>query len=451
MIFTVPPRTLKSILITICFPVWCWLTDPSRRFMCASYSAQLSAEHSVKRRDLIQSEWFQKRWGDRFTLKGDVNRVNQFDNDKTGQMIAISVGGQGLGKGGDTVICDDILNPQEAASDIERTTANNWLDNTVRFRINDPASGMIIIVMQRLHEMDPVGYVQQQEPGRWLHVNVPREAEQTETITFPASGRVFVRPKGDILQPKRCPPNVVASMKVLRMVWASQQQQRPAPLEGNLIKRSDIKFYGGRDPLTLKPDEPLPDQFDSVLISADCAFKDLKTSDYVAIGAVGVKGPKRYILEIVNAHLGYSATKDQIRSMREKHKADRVLIEDKANGSAVISELILDLPGIIAVNPQGGKTSRLMAVSGEWQASNWYMDRNAAWTEPAITQLITFPNAANDDIVDCLSQAGTYLQQNSFGILEFLKQEVAALQPDAQTRLLSGLTPQSNPFAGVFG
>jgi hypothetical protein len=79
------------------------------------------------------------------------------------------------------------------------------------------------------------------------------------------------------------------------------------------------------------------------------------------------------------------------------------------------------------------------------------MDRNAAWTEPAITQLITFPNAANDDIVDCLSQAGTYLQQNSFGILEFLKQEVAALQPDAQTRLLSGLTPQSNPFAGVFG
>jgi hypothetical protein len=116
---------------------------------------------------------------------------------------------------------------------------------------------------------------------------------------FPISGRVVEREAGAILQPDRFPPEVVTGLKKLRLVWSGQYQQRPAPLEGNMIKRADVRYYGGRDPLTGEQDKPLPQRFDNVLISVDCAFKDLKTSDYVCVGAIGTSGPNRYILNAV--------------------------------------------------------------------------------------------------------------------------------------------------------
>jgi hypothetical protein len=120
---------------------------------------------------------------------------------------------------------------------------------------------------------------------------------------FPISGRVVEREAGAILQPDRFPPEVVTGLKKLRLVWSGQYQQRPAPLEGNMIKRADVRYYGGRDPLTGEQDKPLPQRFDNVLISVDCAFKDLKTSDYVCVGAIGTSGPNRYILNVVLKHL----------------------------------------------------------------------------------------------------------------------------------------------------
>src|SRR5271166_5830033 len=176
LIINVPPRTAKSTLITICFPVWCWLKYPERRFLCASYSGDLAVEHSVKRRDLILSAWFQQHFGDRFAMKSDANLKTAFDNNRTGQMIATSVGGTATGKGGDVLIIDDPVDPEQAASDVERAKANTWIDTTVRTRRNNPASDVMILVMQRLHEADPTGYVMNQHPGKWVHVKVPLES-----------------------------------------------------------------------------------------------------------------------------------------------------------------------------------------------------------------------------------------------------------------------------------
>src|SRR5271168_959985 len=108
---------------------------------------------------------------------------------------------------------------------------------------------------------------------------------------------------GAVLQPDRFPPEVIVVLKKLRLVWSGQYQQRPAPLEGNMIKRADVRYYGGRDPITGERDRELPAKFDSILISVDCAFKDLKTSDYVCVGAIGVSGPDRFILNVVLKHL----------------------------------------------------------------------------------------------------------------------------------------------------
>jgi len=204
-----------------------------------------------------------------------------------------------------------------------------------------------------------------------------------------------------------------------RLVFAGQYQQRPAPVEGNLIKRSEIRYYGGIDPRTGQPDEELPDYFDRKIISVDCAFKDLATSDFVAIAVIGVKGRKRYVLNVVNQHLDAAATEAEIRRQWDEHyPISAVLIEDKANGPAVIQRLKVNIPGVIEINPQGGKIARMFAVAAEWQAADWFLSRNAAWTQPFIEQIITFPAGRHDDMADAMSQAASWLLQANVSTVE---------------------------------
>jgi len=161
-------------------------------------------------------------FGDRFQLAGDRNQVAQYANDRRGQMIATSVGATTMGRGCDTAILDDPVSADQAVSDAERTTANTWIDATLRSRLNDPARGAIIVVMQRLHELDATGFLLEQEPGVWTHVRLPLVAEEDETWTFPFSGRVVQRKAGDILMPERFTPEVVEQQRARRLVFAGQ-------------------------------------------------------------------------------------------------------------------------------------------------------------------------------------------------------------------------------------
>jgi hypothetical protein len=347
LIINIPPRSLKSTLVTILFPVWVWITGPEHSFLTVSYSLDLSSEHSVIRRLLLQSAWYQRLFGDRFRLAGDRNQVAQFMNDKRGQMVASSVGATVMGRGCDTAILDDPVSADGALSDAERSGANNWIDTTLRSRLNDPASGAIIVVQQRLHQMDPTGFLKDQEPKVWTDVRIPLEAEEDETWTFPISGRVVQRKKGEILMPERFPPEIVEQLRSRRLVYAGQYQQNPSPIEGNIIKRSEVRYYGGIDPRTGQPDEKLPESFDRTILSVDCAFKDTATSDFVAIAVIGIKGRKRYILNVVNKHLDAGATEAEIRRQRDAHRpVCATVIEGKANGPAVIQRLKVNVPGV---------------------------------------------------------------------------------------------------------
>src|SRR5882724_267039 len=414
LIINVPPRTAKSTLGVMSFPCWVWTTDPKHEFLCGSHSLALSTDHSVARRNLLMSDWYRALWGNRFSLSADRNLTTQFDNDKRGRMIATSTGSGAEGKGGDTAILDDPMSSEMSLSDVERLSANRWVNHTLKQRLNNPATASIIIIMQRLHELDTTGFVTEEEKGLWKKIEIPLIAEKDERWEFPISKRVVTRKKGDVLQPDRFPPEIVEEKKRNRLVFSGQYQQRPAPLEGNLIKRADVMYYGGRDPLTGALDEALPDAkhgefFDRVIVSVDCSFKDLKTSDYVAMGAIGTRGRKRFVLEVINEHLDVTGTELAIRRMKEKWQATAVIVEDKANGPAVISKLQQDLTGIIAIEPQGGKIARMFAAAPVWQAHDWYVDRTAAWTEPFIAQITQFPTAAFDDMVDMMTQAAIYL------------------------------------------
>ena len=410
LILNVPPRTAKSSLVTICFPCWMWTTEPTHEFLCASHSRDLSTDHSVARRNLLTSPWYQALWGDKFQLSSDRNLTTQFNNDHQGRMIATSTGSGAEGKGGDTAILDDPMSSEQSLSDVERYGANRWVTNTLKQRLNNPATAAIIIIMQRLHELDTTGFVLSEEAGAWTQIVIPLVAEKDERWVFPISGRIHERKKGDVLQEDRFTPVVVAEKQRNRMVFAGQYQQRPAPLEGNMIKRSEVKYYGGIDPLTGERDEVLPERFDRMLISVDCSFKDTETSNYVAIGVIGVKGRKRMVLNVVNEHLDANGTELEIRRQKERYpNVTAILVEDKANGPAVTQRLKANVPGVIEVTPMGGKIARMFAVAPEWQAGDWYVDRTAAWTEPFIQQITMFPTAANDDMCDMMTQSGIWL------------------------------------------
>ena len=195
-----------------------------------------------------------------------------------------------------------------------------------------------------------------------------------------------------------------------------------------MIKRAEVRYYGGMDPVTGQHDPALPAKFDFTVVSVDCAFKDLKTSDFVAVGTIGVKGPDRYILKVVNAHLDVPATAKEAKAQRAEFKASTLLVEDKANGPAVIKQLRQEVPGVVEIEPEGGKVARMFACCGEWQAGNWHVDRTAAWSEPFVSQICNFPNAAHDDMADMMTQVSGWLQRHGMGLLGFWKRQAAELK-----------------------
>lgn len=443
LIINISPRTLKSLLVSVMWPVWVWTKQPNHGFLSASYAQDLSTEHSILRRDLIESDWFRARWGKKIWLASDQNQKTKFKNNHQAQMIATSVGAKATGLGGNTLIMDDALNPKQAASEAERKTAHDWFDNTWRSRMNNQAEDALIVLEQRTGEMDLTGHlldadkvlVKQGHKKEWIHLSIPLECDEESGVlmyVFPISKRKVTREIGDVLQPKRFPPEVVASLKIRRLVWSSQYQQRPSPLEGNLIKRSEVRYFGGLDPLTGELDRVLPVKFDFIAISADCTFKDEAKSDYVAIGTIGVFGPDRFLLEVTNKHLDEPATKHEILRQKNKWGATIVWVEDKANGSAVIKSLKQKISGVKAIEPEGGKFARMFVAAGNWQSGNWYVDRMGGMTEEFIEQITKFPGAKHDDMADMMSQADIQIEKRvvHFGLTDFYKAEQAKLEAE---------------------
>jgi predicted phage terminase large subunit-like protein len=410
LIVNVPPRTAKSSLITVAWPVWTWLQRPTMRFLCASYAEKLAGDHSIKRRNLITSHWFQELFSSRFSLKYDRNRLDHYDNDKTGYHIATSVGGSGTGFGGDICLGDDLLNAEDAFSETARDSTNRWIDSTFSTRLNNPATGVFVHVSQRLADDDPTGHLLEQQPGKWVHVKIPLEAEEDEQYTFPRSGRIVKRERDDVLQPERFTPAVVEGLKRKSREWAGQYQQRPAPASGIIFQPNWWRYYRSSDRLP---------NFDQVAISVDCAFKSAAENDYVSIQKWGAVGPRSYLLECRTEHLGYAATKVAIKAMKARGlRANVILIEDKANGSAVIEELRREDLGaaLIAVNPEGGKESRAFAASADVEAGNVYLPEDAPWRSEFLHIHTNFPAVKHDDWVDSATQ---FLNWRRTGVFRF--------------------------------
>ena len=392
LIINVPPRTAKSTEATIAWPASCWARNSQLRFLTASYSKNLSEEHSVKRRNLIQSDWYRQFWPIQFAE--DTNRRDQYRNSQQGEMIATSVGATGTGRGGDILLLDDGLSADQAKSEAERKTAHGWFTDTFRTRLNDPATGAIVVIEQRTHEDDITGWLLKHEPGQWKHLCIPLEADKREIWKFPLSGRVVERQPGEVLQPKRFPPEVMTSRKVHARTFATQDQQRPAPDSGIIFKREWWKYY--RTP---------PEEFDRVVTSWDFAVEGKADNDFNVGGCIGQIGANLYVLDVFRARIPFPEQRRALKSFAQKHpEARRHYVEKKANGPAVMASLAQEVSGLIPVEPQGSKEQRAEAASADVEAGNVFLPEDAPWVHDFVEEHTVFPNGANDDQVDMLSQ-----------------------------------------------
>lgn len=427
LLVTMPPRMMKSLTISVFFPAWRWIKAPGERFLYSSYSQDLATDHSVATRRVIESGWYQERWGDRFRMAPDQNLKTRFENTRRGARVSTSVNGPVTGKGADWLVCDDPHNVRDADSLTIREATLRWWDEAMSSRFNNPRTGRRIVVMQRVHEADLAGHLIEQ--GGYVHLNLPMEYEP-EATTYTGFGQRDIRTEpGQLLMPERIGEAEVADLKVRlgSRAYAGQYQQRPAPAEGDLLKRAWWRFWHHPGaplpavPLRLpsgeviaRPCIPLPARFTETLQSWDMTFKDTKETDFVVGQVWGAVGADRFLLDQVRARLDFPGTIAAFRGLSTTWPAvRRKLVEDKANGPAVIATLGSEIGGITAVNPEGGKVARANAVAPYIESGNYYLPHPAIapWVNGFVEECASFPTGRHDDQVDAMSQAGIRLEK----------------------------------------
>jgi len=410
LVITLPPRSLKSICASVAFPAWVLGHHPSERLVCASYSGDLAAKHARDSRSVMESDWYKDAFPNT-RISDDKNAEMDFTTTKHGYRYSTSVGGTLTGRGGNFLIIDDPLKPDEATSDIKRSAVTEWFDSTLYSRLDDKRHGVIIVIMQRLHVDDLVGHILEQEP--WVHLNLPAIAEEEETIQI-AKNQFHTRSVGDLLHPDREPKDVLDRMKAVlgSFKFSAQYQQNPLPLEGSIIKWSWFRSYD-----SLPQREP----GDIIVQSWDTASKPGESNDYSVCTTWFVKGNLYYLTHVYRERLNYPDLKNKVIIHAIKHQADTVLIEDKSSGTALIQELQRGgepgAPIPIAFKPEGDKVTRMCAQSAKIEAGHVHLPRSAPWLDELRMEVLQFPRGRHDDQVDSLSQFLAWVQEKSGSVL----------------------------------
>jgi predicted phage terminase large subunit-like protein len=308
----------------------------------------------------------------------------------------MGVGGSVVGRGGDLIIITDPHKSWvEVQSPTYRKRTYEWFESDVYTRREPNAS--IIIEHTRWHDEDLSGYLINEHGDDWQHIHLPALAEEDD---------ILGRDEGEPLCPERWSKESLEKTKktMIDVMWGCLYQQRPAPDGGAIINSDWFKYW-----------DSIPEDADEWLQSWDCTFK--KTGTSMVVGQVWCrKGPDFYLIEQTREKLSFTETLESIKSMSKRcPQATQVMVEDKANGPAIIDTLKNKIPGMIEEKPVRDKVSRLIAVSHLIKGGNVYIPdpRLKEWVIGYKEELRTVPAAKYDDQADATSQALKYLSRFS--------------------------------------
>jgi len=396
LIINLPPRSLKSHMISVCFPAFLLGLHPAIRIVCASYGQELAEKFARDHRKLMSSPLFQVLFKTRFSERV---AVHDFETEEGGGRFTASVGGAITGRGGDFIILDDPLKPDEALSETQRSSVNKWFDGTLMSRLNNKFTGCIIIVMQRLHQDDLVGHVL--ELGDWEVLSFPAIAESDVEYSFETAfgTRKFARKAGEALHPAREPVEMLRAIEkqIGEYNFAAQYQQRPDPPGGAIIKKAWLKYYAvGSEPA----------KFEYVVQSWDTANKSGELNDYSVCTTWGVFKDRYYLLHVFRKRLNFPDLKRAVEDMSRMYKPHKILIEDKASGTQLIQDLSRAGFRVEAYQPPAGadKVMRLHSQSIGFENGLVLLPYEALWLDDYVREITTFPGSKNDDQVDSTTQ-----------------------------------------------
>ncbi|MEX1303682.1 MAG: phage terminase large subunit [Rhodovibrionaceae bacterium] len=394
LIITQPPRSLKSICSSVAFVAWALGHDPQLRFICVSYSQDLADELSRQFRLVVESAWYRQTFpGMRLKRSSEGECITTAG----GGRLATSVGGTLTGRGADIIIIDDPLKAAEAQSETARRAVIDWYRTVLVTRLNDKARGSIVLVMQRLHEEDLAGYLLEQ--GGWTHLDLPAIAIEDQTVALAAEVD-YHRRAGELLHPER--ESQVELDRLRRelgsLAFSAQYQQRPVPIEGNLVKREWFRFY----------DTPQRDENDHLVQSWDIAGTTNAASDYSVCTTWLSRGKENFLLDLWRGRLAYPRLKRKAIELQRTTGAGTVLVEGAGLGLSLYQDLLEDSPAHfprpIKITPCADKVTRMESQSAKIEAGGVLLPKEAPWLNSFLHEVLAFPKGRHDDQVDSLSQ-----------------------------------------------
>lgn len=405
LIISMPPQNGKSTRVAEVFPLWILNQAPETRIVTASYSQSLARRNGRAIRRHVETHGDILGMG----LRRDVAAQNEWQlQGHAGGVYAVGIGGSLTGRPADALIIDDPIKDQKEADSITfRENVWDWWQSVASTRLAPGAP--VVIILTRWHEDDLAGRLLAAEDGHLWHVlNIPAQADHN-----PDTGETDIlgRHPGEYMQSAR--GHTTAQWEAIKRskgsrVWNALFQGRPAPAEGGMFKRADWAWYDR--PLWVEESGVCrtTGASDELVMSWDMAFKATSSSDYVC-GQVWLRrGADAYLLDQRHGRLTFTETVAAFEALTAKWpQCAAKLVEDKANGSAVIDSLNKRIPGIIPVTPHESKEARAAAVTPFIEAGNVHLPRPAiaAWVDGLVEEAAAFPNAAHDDRVDALTQA----------------------------------------------
>ena len=468
LLITMPPRHSKTLMGSVVFPAWLWakekdpkypLIGPQTKFLCLSYGDDLALDSALLMRRLIESDWYQARWGKRVKLQADQEAKSKFDTSAGGSRISAGFGGTLTGRGGDIKIIDDPLKADDAESEIKRQAVIRRYDGTLKSRITDPRTNAEIIIAQRLHEQDLPGHIMDTDPA-FEHLMLPAEFEPQRRFHTSIGWTDPREADGDLLWPARFGRKELAQYRVNPYEWSGQWQQRPEVRGGAIIKREWWQDY--------TTDDGKVPACSYVVASVDPAYTEKQENDPSGFTVWGVwedeRGHSRIIclnawrkrLELHGPHIDRLPGETEAQFIKrtqaswglvewiahscKRFRVDKLLIESKASGLSVAQEIRRLHSGqgwgVHLVDPKGqDKVARCYAVQHMFAEGMIYLPAYSdgqyrEWGQQLVDEFSSFPKGATDDLVDSSTQALRHIREIGLAVR---RDERAALDSSARS------------------
>lgn len=468
LVINIPPRHCKSTLICAQWQAWHWTREPGSRWMFGSYSDDLVVRDSLRALQILESDWYRSKWGDKFQLSKKKKSPHWFENDVGGRRLCSTIGGRALGQGGNFIIADDPHKAIEINSTVMRNSVINWWTQTMSTRADDPAQVRKLIIMQRLHERDLSGYVlseglgyehlclpAEHEPGRIVYSipdnkkEMPRHAiiatkiqrDENRCEEAKKRGVILRDPRhnsNELLWPNRFTQTVIDDLKrTLREGWSGQGQQRPAASEGIIFKSESFRYFKitqidgvlgirfGEDVRDSKI-HFLPMSVLRFYQCIDTAMREHEQAAYTVIGTFAEYNGLLFVFDMFRERVQFPDLVRAVNSLREgptkmiwngaknifvrtttwPKEIQYQAVEDKSSGISLIQVAMTEGIPLKKLYADADKVTRSGIVANMYEAGMVFHMEGAEWLYDFEDELQSFPTAAFLDQVDVMSYAG---------------------------------------------